>query len=144
MRGGRQLALAQECQHLRGSHFRQAMHKVLLACGLTGLCEQSGRASHIALGQFQAGKKHLTDNESVNHSIILPRQVEALPPVLLGGIQVVPFIVDTGQAQMCFVDNLKRLISCQLQDAPVGFGRQTKTGFLLPEHCPGQWLPGWW
>jgi hypothetical protein len=74
---------------LRGSHFRYAIHKVLLARGLTGLSEQSGRAGHISLGQFQAGKKHLTENKSVNNSIILPRQVEALLPVLPGFIQVI-------------------------------------------------------
>ena len=101
-------------------------HKVLLARGLIGLRQHSGRAGHISLGQFQAGEKHLTDNESVNHAIILPRQVEALLPVLLGGLQVVPFVEHTGQAKMRFADNLQRLITCQLQDAPVGLGRQVE------------------
>src|SRR3989440_8779241 len=39
-------------------------------------------------------------------------------------IQVVPFVEDTGQAKMRFVDNLKRLIPCNLQDALVGLGRR--------------------
>ena len=43
--------------------------------------------------------------------------------MLFGGIQVVPFVEDTGQAKMRFADNLKRLITRQLQDAPVGLGR---------------------
>ncbi len=65
MRGCRKIALAQQRQHVRGSNFRHAMHQVVLARGPAGLGEQSGRAGHIALGQFQAGKHHLTGNTSV-------------------------------------------------------------------------------
>ena len=36
------------------------MHEVILAHGLLGLRQHSGRAGHIALGQFQAGEKHLS------------------------------------------------------------------------------------
>ena len=38
--------------------------------------------------------------------------MEALLPVLLGGFQIVPFVGDTGQAQMRFAENQKRLIAC--------------------------------
>src|SRR5258708_27359635 len=132
MSGSCQVALAQQRQHLRGSNVRDAIHKVFLARGLTGLSQQSSRAGDISLGQLQAGKQHLTENEAVNHSLILPRQVEALSPVLLSSLQVVPFVEYTGQAKMRFVDNLKRLITCQLQDAPVGLGGQRELvfGFL--------------
>ena len=61
----------------------------------------------------------------------LPRQLEALLPVLLGGIQVVPFVEDTGQAKMRFAGNRQRLITCQLQDAPVGLGRQRQLVFCF-------------
>jgi hypothetical protein len=52
--------------------------------------------------------------------------------MLFGGIQVVPFIEYTRQPKMRFVDNLKRLITCQLQDALVGLRRLIKFvfGFL--------------
>jgi len=53
-------------------NLRHAIHDVLLACGLTGLREQSSRISHISLGKFQAGEKHLTSNESVS-VFYLPR-----------------------------------------------------------------------
>src|SRR5947207_577074 len=42
--------------------------------------------------------------------------------MLLGGIQVVPFVEDAGQTKMRFVDNLKWLMTCQLQDVLVGLG----------------------
>ena len=45
-------------------------------------------------------------------------------PVLLGSIQVVPFVGDTRQAKMRFGGNRPRRITCQLQDAPVGPCRQ--------------------
>src|SRR6516162_8331224 len=94
-----QVALAQQRQHLRGSYLRHTRHKVLLAHGLSGLCEQSDRAIHISLGQFQAGEKHLTEHEAVKHAIKLPRQVQALSPMLLSSIQVVPLVEDTSQAK---------------------------------------------
>ena len=123
MRSCRQLALTQERQDLCGSDFRETRREALLVRGLTGLSEHGGCACHIALGQFQTGKKHLTGNGSVNTAIILPRQVAALSPMLLGGLQVVPFIKDMGQAKMRFVDHRLRHITCQLQDALVGRSR---------------------
>ena len=105
------------------------MHEVILAHGLLGLRQHGGRAGHIAPGQFQAGEKHLADNEPVNHSVILPRQLKALLPVLLGGIQVVPFVADAGQAKIRFAGIRRRLITNQLQDTPVGLGRQIELVF---------------
>jgi hypothetical protein len=81
------------------------MDEVLLARRLSGLSEQSGRIVYIALGQVQAGKKHLTEHESINTSIKLPSQVKALLTVLLGSIQIVPFVVDPGQTKMRFAGN---------------------------------------
>ena len=134
------MALAKQRQHLCGSHFRDAIYKVVLARGLIGPSEQSGRASHVSPGQRETGKKDLTDNETVNHaSIILPREVESLLPVLLGLIQFVPFIEDTSQANMRFVDNLIRLLARQLQDAPVGLGcqRELIVSFLYLAQAAG-------
>ena len=131
MRSCRQLALTQERQDLCGSDFRETLREALLVRGLTGLRQHGGCACHIALGQFQTGKKHLTRNESVNTALILPRQVEALSPMLLGGLQVVPLIEYTGQAKMCFVDHRPRHITCQLQDAMVGRSRPMELIFCL-------------
>src|SRR5215470_18750991 len=107
MSGRRQMTLAQQDQHVCGSNLRYPIGKVILACRLIGLSEQSGRAGQIALGQLQASEKHLTDNESVNHAIILPRQLEALSPVLLSRSEVIPFVVYACEAKMRIVDNLK-------------------------------------
>ena len=75
------------------------MHEVVLAHGLLGLRQHGGRAGHISPGQLQAGQEHLADDGSVDRADILPRQWKALLPVLFGGIQVVPFVEDAGQAQ---------------------------------------------
>src|SRR5947207_14977002 len=100
MSGCRQVALPKQREHLDGSHLRYTIHKVLLARVLGSLREQYGGAGHIFLGPSQVGKKHLTDNEAVNHSLILPREVEALAPVLRSLIQVIPFVEDTGETKM--------------------------------------------
>src|SRR5262249_48870535 len=107
------------------------MREALLARGLTGLSEHGGCAWHITACQFQTGKKHLTRNESVNTALILPRQVEALSPMLLGDLKVVPFIEYTGQANMRFVDHRLRHITCQLQDALVGRSRPMELIFCF-------------
>src|SRR5215212_2134594 len=52
--------------------------------------------------------------------------MEALSPVLLGGLQVVPLVEYTGQAKMHFADDLEWLITRQLQDAPVGLRRRVE------------------
>ena len=50
-------------------------------------------AGQIAPGQFQAGKKYLTDNVSVNHFVILLLQLESLLPMLLRASQEAAFYV---------------------------------------------------
>ena len=129
--GKRQVTLSKQDKHLLGGNFRDAMHKVALAGGLAGLIQNCGRAGHISLGQFQAGKKHLADDEPVNNPVILPRQEEALPPVLLGALQVVPLVEYPGQPEMSFIDNLKGLVTSHLQDPPVGLGCKMKMVFHL-------------
>ena len=62
------------------------------AGGLTCLGQDTGRAVHISHAQLQACKKHLNDNEPVDNAIILPNRLQALSPVLLGSIEVVPFV----------------------------------------------------
>ena len=103
--------------------------KSILAHGLLGLRQHGGRAGHISPGQFQAGQEHFTDNESVNRAIILPRQLKALLPVLLGGIQIVPFVEYAGQANKLFAGIRRSLLTEQLQGASVGFGRLIKLVF---------------
>src|SRR6266498_517475 len=101
-----EVILSKQRQHLCGSHFRNAIYKVLLACGLTCLCQNSCRASHVSSCKFHAGKKHLRDNESINHSFILPYELKALLSMLLSCIQVIPFVEDTCQTKMHFTNNL--------------------------------------
>jgi hypothetical protein len=129
--GRRQIALVDQCQHLGSSNLSRPMHKVVLAHGLTDLGQRSGRTGHISLDEFQTGQKHLTENESVNNVLILSRQLEALLSVLLGGIQVVPFVEYAGQAEMCFAGIRQRLITSQLDTAPVGLGRQIELVFCF-------------
>ena len=59
----------------------------------------------------------------VDRGIVLPRQFDALPPVLLGGVQVVPLVADPGQADKLLAGIRRFLIAKQLQRAPVAFGR---------------------
>jgi len=90
MSGGCQVGLAKQHQHLHGSNFRDTIHQVVLARGLAGLGEQSGRPSLVAQGQFQADEHYLTGHPFVG-VFELARQVDALLPVLRGFLQVVPF-----------------------------------------------------
>ncbi len=94
-----------------------------MSCKLTGLRKLRGCASHIALGQLQASKQHLTSNKSVI-VFYLPCQAETLVRVLRCGLQVVPFVADAGQAQTRFTENRQRLITQQFHGAPVGLGRK--------------------
>jgi hypothetical protein len=73
-------------------------------------------------------EKYLTGNETVI-VFYLPRQLDALLPVLLSGIQVIPFVEYTGQAKMRFAGARLQLITDQLQDAPVGLGCQIELVF---------------
>jgi hypothetical protein len=98
VRGTRQIALQQQCQYLYGSDLGQALYEAVLAHGLLGLRQHGGRAGHVSPGQSQAGQEHFTDNVSINRAIVLPRPSKALLPVLLGSLQVVPFVADAGQA----------------------------------------------
>jgi hypothetical protein len=100
----------------------------MLAHELIGLGYEGGRAGGISLNKFQAGEKHPTESECVN-TFHLPRQLDALLPVLLGGIQVIPFVEYPGQAKTRFAGNRLRLISKQLQAAPVALGRQKELVF---------------
>jgi len=93
----REMALAQQCKHLRGGNVSHPKHEVVLAQELLGLMQNSDRARHIALSKPQAGEKHRIRGECI-YTFSLPRQLEALLPVLLGSIEVVPFVVDTRQA----------------------------------------------
>ena len=74
------------------------------------LMQNSDRAGHIAPGQFHTGEKHLAGSEGVE-TFRLPRQEDALLPMLFGGIQVVPLVVDTGQAKMRFASNRPRRLT---------------------------------
>jgi hypothetical protein len=61
--------------------------------------------------KFQAGEKHLTGNESVS-VFYLSRQLDALLPMLFGGIQIIPLVGYAGQAKIRFAGNRQRRITC--------------------------------
>jgi hypothetical protein len=86
----------------------------LLVRRLVGPSQNRGRARHISPSEFQARKKYLMDDISINHSLVLPSEVEALSRVLLSGIQFIPFIEHTGETKMHFANKLKRLIARHL------------------------------
>ena len=62
------------------------------------------------LSKFQPGEKHLTGDESVI-VLDLPRQLNALLRVLLGGIKVVPLVAYSGEAKMRFAGKRQRRIT---------------------------------
>ena len=78
---------------------------------------------------FNLIEKHLTDNESVNHAVILVRQREALLPVLSGPIQIVSFVQHAGQAQMRLAGSRQWLIAREMQNTPVGLSRRIELVF---------------
>ena len=93
--------------------------------------QHDGRACHISSGQLQAREEHFAEDEPVDLAIVVPRQTKALLRVLLGSIEVVPFVEDACQAEVRAVVDRPRLITDQSQDAPIGFGRRTKLDFQL-------------
>ncbi|MDQ6671316.1 MAG: hypothetical protein M3069_11300 [Chloroflexota bacterium] len=101
MRRLRQIALAHQRKHPCRSNIRYPIHEVVLAHELLGLSQNSDRAGHISLGKPQADEKDRIRREGVD-AFYLPCQLEAVLRVLLRSIQVVPFVVDTGQAKMRF------------------------------------------
>ena len=51
--------------------------------------------------------------------------------MLFSSIQVVPFVIDTGQAKICFTGIRQRIITIQLQNTLVGLGRQVELVFCF-------------
>ena len=95
MSGCCQMALVKQDKHLCGSNIRHPKHEAMPAHERFGLIQNSGRAGHISLGKFQTGEKHLIRSEGVDAFHLL-RQLEALLPMLLGGIQIIPLVGYTG------------------------------------------------
>ncbi len=89
--GGCQIALVNQDKDVYGRDLRYLLDERMLTCRVAGLCQNGGRTSHIFLGQFQTGEKQLTGNVSVR-IFYLPRQLDALLPVLLSGLQIVPLV----------------------------------------------------
>ena len=117
VRGRRHVAQAKERQDLRGGDLGDLEHEVMLARGPIGLSQDGGRAGGISPGKCQAGEQHLARDGSVGVRYLLC-QLETLLPVLSGGVEVVPLVVHTGQAQVGFADEGKRQTGCQLDGAP--------------------------
>ena len=90
------------------------------------------------------GQEHFADDETVNHAIIQPRQLQALLCVLLGRVQVVPLVADAGQTKTRVVGARPRLIARHLQNTPVGLGRpmELDVQFLEPPQMAGRQYRG--
>jgi len=99
--GCRQIALVKGHKYLCGSNLGHTKRKAMLAHRLAGLIQNSGRTSHISLGEFQAGEECFTDDGLITH-LLLSRQLHALLPVTLSSVQVVPLVEYTGQAEIRF------------------------------------------
>ena len=126
LRGCGDLALSQQDQHLDRGNLRQPKDEVPPLRSMLRLGQNSGCTTGVALGQLQAGHEHFADDDPVNRRIVLPRQFDALPPVLLRGLQVVPLVAYAGQAEKLFAAPIRRFLTEQLQGAPVAFGRLIK------------------
>ena len=63
------------------------LDEILLAHGLIGPSQQCRRTRHVVLSQFQAGKKYLTTDKSVNRTAVLQCQLEALLSALKSSVQ---------------------------------------------------------
>ena len=64
-----------------------------------GLCQEVCCAGQMPTGKFEAGEEDLASGGGVDGRQ-LPREFEALPRVLLRGLQVVPLVEDASQAKV--------------------------------------------
>src|SRR6266568_3903917 len=94
----RQIALAEQGQHLCGTNVTHPKNKIVLEQERFGLIQNSDRAGNVSLSKPQPGEKHRIRQEGVD-AFYPARQLEALLPVLFGSIQVVSFVRDTRQAK---------------------------------------------
>ena len=125
VRGRRHVALAKERQDLRGGDIGDLEHEVMLPRCPIGLSQDGGCAGGISPGKCEAGEQQLPGDGSVGVRDLLC-QLETLLPVLSGGVEVVPLVVHTGQAQVGFADEGKRQTGCQLDGVPIGLDRQAE------------------
>ena len=88
---------------------------------LAGRSTDAGDEKAQASSGMRLASEFLRTQLSAQHPQRMRKILEF--PLLFGGSQVIPFVEDARQAEVRFVDNLKRLIACQLQDVPIGLGR---------------------
>jgi hypothetical protein len=105
-----QMALPKQCQDLCGSNVGHPKQEFMQPREVFGLSQYRDSAWHIFLSEPEAGDKHCIRHEGVD-AFYLPSQVEAMLPVLLGRIQVVPLVVNPSQAKMRFGGNRPRRVT---------------------------------
>lgn len=76
------------------------MREIMQVPGLTGLFKNGCRTGNISPGKIQASEERFTGTQNITRIYKLPRQLDALFPVLLGSLQVVPFVEYAGQPKM--------------------------------------------
>src|SRR5450755_1415990 len=111
MSGCCQMALVQQDEHLCGSNIGHPKHEAMSAHERFSLIQNRSSAGYISLNKLQTGEKHFIGSEGID-AFHLSRQLKAVLPVLLSGIQVVPLVVDTGQAKIRFTGHRLRRITC--------------------------------
>ena len=105
---------------MRGRNIWQPKVKVMLAGKRFGFSQSSDRARHVSLSKLQASQKHTIRSESVN-TLNLLGQLSALLSILLGGIQIVPLVMQKSQTKKRFTGNQLRRITGHPQDTLKGF-----------------------
>jgi hypothetical protein len=140
MRGRRQMALAQQQQHLGGSNFRGAMGKGMVAHERFGLIQHSDCAGHSPAASFRRASNIPVD-AGVSALSICGASSALCRPCCLRGLEVVPLVEDTGQAKIRFARS--RQAAAHLPSAePAGSSRPPdRAGFPLLDLAQAGWPP---
>ena len=123
VRGRRHVALLQQRQHLGSSDLGHASTKPFWRTDCSVSASMAAAPATSLRASFRRASEHFTDDGSVDRADILPRQLEALLPVLFSGIQVVPFIEHASQAKVDFSIRREMADRPPVAGASVGFGR---------------------
>ena len=138
MSGCRQIALAKQRQAPGRQQSQASRDEVLLTRGLIGLANMAAAPATSPWASFSRAR-NTSGMKTINHAVILPCQLQALLCVLFGGIQVVPLVIDPGQAKVRLAGIRQRMVAHQLQDAPDRSRPRDEAGFPFPGARPG-WL----
>jgi hypothetical protein len=95
MSGCREVAQVKQDKHLYSSNVRHHKQQMMPTKERFCLIQNSNRASYISLRKPQAGKEQAIRSISTD-ACRLSRHLEALLSMRQRGLQVIPFVVNTG------------------------------------------------